>query len=184
MRKTSFSSQQASLSFLFKPETTILSNVKANEQWDQVWKGCFFVFVQSSSCYYCLACRPPSYCYMPSSSYDASLPEILGNIGNAAYACEHCSVAQLIDQLHLVRMIGRYMNDAVVGIVVAERASHRNNRTSSIFPTFTLAPERCNEQTTGMSTSCWKEIVFRFRLPKVIWSLVVYIAVIKWKLCV
>lgn len=45
IRETSFSSQQASLSFLFKPETTILHNGKANEQWDQVWKGCFFVFL-------------------------------------------------------------------------------------------------------------------------------------------
>lgn len=41
IRETCFSSQQAFLSFLFKPETTILHNGKANEQWDQVWKGCF-----------------------------------------------------------------------------------------------------------------------------------------------
>lgn len=45
---------------------------------------------------------------MPASSYDTSLPEIQGIIDNVGRS-EHSSIAQLIDQVHLIRMIGRYM---------------------------------------------------------------------------
>lgn len=124
MRETSFSSQQASHFYLNQKLlfSAMLKQMSSEAKCEKAVSLLLFKAV----CYQCLVCPPPSHYYMQSSSY-----EILGIIGNAAYSCEHCSVDQLVDQLHLVRMIGRYM---MMGIVGAEKASHANNRKSSVFP--------------------------------------------------
>lgn len=94
-RETSFHFQQVSLSFLFKPEIVILSKVKANEQWTESEKAVSLCLHEACPVISALSASQPR---IAICQY---LPEILGIIRNAAYVCEHSSVPQLINQVHL-----------------------------------------------------------------------------------
>ena len=66
----------------------------------RVWKGCFFVLVQSSSCYYCLICHSASFCYMPASIPWMEEPGRLHSMGSLRVGHDWATSLSLFTLMH------------------------------------------------------------------------------------